>query len=827
MRFIVAAFLVLGVGAALFVGAQGFGELSEVAPRSLALAGMETTTPRANYASAEEIPDEALTRVVQRTCMACHNDQLETGNLSLSGFDVAHAAESAERSEKMIGKLRAEMMPPPGIPRPAGDTLLALTLRLEDKMDQAASAFPNPGDRPFQRLNRAEYASAIHDLLDLRIDPGEFLPLDVMSANFDNIADVQLLSPTLLDAYLNGAQQVSRLALGDRRASPVPVNYEVSSAISQREHVEGAPFGTRGGISVIHNFPADGEYEFRFTFPHTTTGGYYGRTVRFEQLELSINGERVALLDMDQWMHVSDPNGVAKQLGHRVFVPAGPQRVSAAFLTRAEGPIDDLLSPHGHSLTDRQIGDQGYGITILPHLKDLNITGPFDVQGVSDTPARARIFSCYPEIPLEEGPCASEIIERLAAEAYRRPLTDADRRPLMRFYELGASEGDGFEDGILMALQAILASPDFIFRLEPARDGVRTAGAPYRISDWALASRLSFFLWNTPPDDELLAVAARGELAGAGLDEQVQRMLADPRSEALATRFAAQWLRLQDLSQVSPDGFWFPDFDQQLADAMRRETELFFLHLVKEDRSLLEFFEADYSFMNERLAQHYGIEGVYGSEFRRVSYPDARRAGILGHGSILTLTSHANRTSPVLRGKWVMEVLLGTPPPPPPPGIPDLEETSSDDGGGQFLTTRERMAMHAANPSCNSCHVFMDPIGLALDQFDVTGRWRTREFGMPLDTRGEMYDGTPVESPMMLRTALLSRPVPLVRTFTENLMAYALGRRIETFDKPMVRAIAAGAESEDYRLSAFVRGVVQSPAFQMRMESVAEDLDNR
>jgi hypothetical protein len=452
-------------------------------------------------------------------------------------------------------------------------------------------------------------------------------------------------------------------------------------------------------------------------------------------------------------------------------------------------------------------------------LRDLIIGGPYKVSGVSSTPSRERILSCTPKNDAEARPCAESIVRRLATAAYRRPVEQRDVDGLMQFYDQSAVEG-GFEIGVRTALQAILASPHFVFRYEPPTRTVR-AGETYRISDIALASRLSFFLWGTPPDAELMALATAGKLDERALERQVKRMLADPRAEALGTRFAAQWLRLQDLDKVHPDAFLFPDFDQQLADAMRRETELFFYNLVRDDRSMLEMFNADYTFVNERLARHYGIEGVIGNEFRRVSYPDDRRRGIFGQGSILVLTSHANRTSPVLRGKWVMEVILGTPPPPPPPGVPYLEETEGA-RDGRFLTTRERMEMHRSNPVCRSCHQFMDPIGLALDNFDVTGKWRIRENGMPLDTRGTFYDGTTVSTPNELIDVLLKRPTPLIRTFTQNLMAYALGRRVEYYDKPTVRRIAADAEKNDYRISSFVLGVVKSDAFQMKKEAVAE-----
>ena len=762
-----------------------------------------------------EISPETLTAVVKRVCGNCHNDRNRAGNVSLMTFDVASPANHAEIAEKMIVKLRAGMMPPPNSRRPGGDTLQALVETLENRIDQAAALAPNPGNRPFQRLNRAEYEESIRNLLGLDIRAGDYLPLDTKSANFDNIADVQMLSPTLLDAYLNAADQISRLAIGDRHATPTSKTYEKPGYFSQWEKSDGAPFGTRGGIGVTHVFPADGEYVFRLAFDHTTTGGYYGRTMRNEQLEISINGERVALIEMDQWMHVQDRNGVNME-SEPIKVKAGPQRVAAAFIKKSEGPMEDLVSPHEWSLADRQIGDGGYGITSPPHLKEMVIVGPHKVTGVSETPVRKKIFTCRPATPQQNEACARQILARLGSDAFRRPLTPEDENALLTFYRQGAAEGD-FETGIRTALQAILASPDFVFRYEPPRSGAVKPGSTYRISDPALASRLSFFLWGTPPDEPLLALARKDRLSGAALDAQVRRMLKDPRAEALATRFAAQWLRLQDLDKVHPDVNWFPDYDQQLADAMTRETELFFYNLVKEDRSLLELFGADYTFVNERLARHYGIPNISGSQFQRVKYPDASRRGIFGHGSILTLTSHANRTSPVLRGKWVMEVLIGTPPPPPPPGIPDLEETE-DAKDGRLLTTRERMEQHRANPTCRACHQFMDPIGLALDNFDVTGKWRIRENGMPLDTRGEMYDGTTVTSPDELRLALLKRPTPLVRTFTENLMAYALGRRVEYFDKPTVRAVARDAEANGYKMSSFILGIVRSPAFQMKRE---------
>jgi len=758
---------------------------------------------------------------VQQYCVVCHDDRRRRGNLTLANFDVASAPDMAVTAEKMIVKLRAGMMPVPGARRPSADTLLALVETLETIVDEAAAAAPNPGGRPFQRLNRAEYEASIQDLLGLGIDAGDYLPLDTKSENFDNIADVQMMSPTLLDSYLNAASEISRLALGDPNATSSDHKYTASGYASQTGRVEGAPFGTRGGISVEHIFPADGDYVFAITFEHTTTGdGFFGRIARFEQIEISIDGERVALLDVDQWMTFDDADVLSMET-EPIFVSAGPQRVTAAFIKRTEGPVEDLMSPHDWSLADRHTGISGYGLTFLPHLRDLIIGGPNNVTGVSQTRVRREIFTCYPDAADDERACAEEIVSRLGAKAYRRPLDDRDLRTLLSFYDEGSRDG-GFEIGIRTALQAILASPHFLFRFEEPTEPT-APGQDYRIGDLDLATRLSFFLWGTPPDPELSALATWGELSDRDvLSSQVRRMLQDPRAQVLGPRFAAQWLRLQDLDKVHPDSFWFPDFDAQLADAMRRETELFFNSLVEEDRSVLDLYTADYTFANERLARHYGIDGVIGDRFRRVTYPDDRRRGLMGHGSILTLTSHAGRTSPVLRGKWVMEVLLGTPPPPPPPGVPDLEETEGATGT-RMLTTRERMEMHRANPVCSSCHNFMDPIGLALDNFDVTGKWRIRENGMPLDTRGEMYDGTPVESPADLRRALLKRPVPLIRTFTANLMAYALGRRVEYYDQPTIRAIVRAAEAEDYRMSSFILGVVMSDAFQMQRVQAAVD----
>ena len=785
-----------------------------ILPAATVLSEILPMVPSALHGTGDGAPTatpEDLTVMVQRYCMACHNDALLTGNLSLIGFEVEKAPEMAETAEKMIRKLRAGMMPPAGMPRPGGDTLMMLVEELETRIDEAAAQNPNPGWRTFQRLNRAEYASSVQDILGLEIDVGTFLPLDTKSANFDNIADVQMPSATVMEGYLRAANHISRIALGDPDAEPNSTRYRIPRTASQKDRVEGAPFGTRGGVSVIHNFPADGKYVFHIQPYPAVEGEVFGRTFGNVQIEVSVDGARVALMTVDRWMHESEPSGLNMRTDS-IYVTAGPKRITAAFLRTFEGEVDDLIRPIDHTLADGQIGI-GYGVTTIPHLQRLTILGPYEVTGVSDTPTRQRVFSCRPISAEEARPCAESIISRLGAEAYRRPLDETDLRGLMAFYD-GAAADDGFEGGIRMALQAMLASPHFLFRMEERPSGAM-AGEVHRINDIDLASRLSFFLWGAPPDRQLIGLADRGELSSPGeLERQARRMLADPRAqEALASRFGGQWLRLQDLDKLHPDALSYPYFDDTLAEAMRRETELLFSHLIREDRSVLELMTADYTFVNERLARHYGIPGITGPEFQRISYPDDTRRGILGHGSILAMTSHAARTSPVLRGKWVLEVLLGTPPPPPPPDVPAFEETD-EDTDGRFLTVRERMELHRSNPVCMACHRVIDPIGLALENFDVTGAWRIRDEGNLIDPVGELYDGTPLRGPADLRAALLSRPEVLYRIFATNLMAYGLGRRVEYFDLPTVRTITRDAAENDYHFSSFVIGVVNSPAFQ-------------
>jgi len=724
-------------------------------------------------------------------------------------FDVENATQHADIAERMIKKLRAGMMPPSGARRPEEVVLADLADDLESRLDDAWEKNPEPGTRVFQRLNRAEYAAAVEHLLGIDVDVSSYLPLDTKSNNFDNIADVQMPSTTVVEGYLRAAGQIARLALGDPEAEVANTIYRMPRIAGQKDQVEGAPFGTRGGLSVVHNFPADGKYVFHIMPYNAVEGEVFGRTWGTEQIEISIDGERVALLDIDRWMHESEPTGLNIRTDS-IQVPAGPHRVAAAFVKQFEGEVDDLIRPIEHTLADGQIGI-GYGVTTQQHLQRMTVLGPFEVTGVSDTPTRSFVFSCRPTAPSEERPCAESIVRRLTERAYRRDVSQSDVDGLMQFYDQG-SETRGFEGGVRLALQAIMASPHFIFRMEEEPQGIEP-GEIYEIADTDLASRLSFFLWGAPPDDELIELAGKGDLSNdRELEKQVRRMLADPRAEALASRFGAQWLRLQDLEKIRPDALSYPYYDQTLADAMHRETEMLFDYIRSENLPVSDLLTANYTFVNERLARHYGIPGVVGTDFQMIEYPDDRRRGILGHGSILMLTSHANRTSPVLRGKWVMEVLLGSPPPPPPPNVPTLEE-GDDAADGRFLSVRERMEVHRANPACSSCHNVIDPIGLAFENFDVTGAWRSRDGGNLVDTQAELYDGTPIQGVPALRDAIMQRPEVFYRIFTENMMAYALGRRVEYFDQPAIRQITREAEEEEYRLSAFILGVVSAPAF--------------
>ena len=787
-------------------------------PAAAAAARSATVPPKmaVSHAVAARTPapamaPEAQNKLVSYYCATCHDDDAKTGGLSLESFDANTIDQHADIAELMIHKLRAGMMPPPQAKeRPDPATIDAFATALETKVDDAAAHHPNPGWRPFQRLNRAEYARAVKDLVGLDVDVTAFLPPDTISAGFDNVADVQTFSATLLEGYLRAASRIALLAVGDPDSPAAEATFRVPPTESQVHHVDGAPFGTRGGLSVVHTFPADGDYLFKLELKANPCGLLYGATSPHEQLEISIDGSRAALLDIDDKMTEAG-TGLQMQTS-TVHITAGPHRVSAAFVQQFQGPVIDLIAPIERTLADTQIG-VAYGITTLPHLKDLSIVGPRKVTGVSDTISRRRIFICRPATPEDEAPCARRIVRHLAHGAFRGPVSEHDLAGLMRFYDEGRKERD-FESGVTAAVEAVLASPQFLFRVEPAPAGLKP-GETYRLTDVELASRLSYFLWDDAPDAALLQAATSGTLhTPAVLERQVRRMLADRRSATLSTRFASEWLRLQDLDQIVPDALLYPDYDRTLADGLKREVQLFFDSLVREDRSVLDLLTADYSFVNERVARHYGIPNVMGSAFRRVTVPDERR-GILGKGAILVLTSVADRTSPVQRGKWVMEVLLGSPPPPPPPNVPALDDSVKAAAGGRRLTVRERMEEHRKSPACASCHRVIDPIGLALENFDAAGRWRIKDNEAPVDSVGTLYDGTKISGPAGLRGALLNRKDVFLRTFTDNLMTYALGRRVEYHDQPTVRAIVRAAAANGYRMSSFILGIVNSPAFRM------------
>ncbi len=783
------------------------------------------------------MPLEVQETIVKQYCSGCHNDRLKSGGMSLSQLDLAHPEATPELAEKVIRKLRTGLMPPAGMARPDSGMTKFWLASLEGRMDREAAVHPNPGKRGFQRLTRTEYARSIRELFGIDEDVAALLPPDSLSGDgFDNLAEAQGFSATLTEGYMRAAAKVTRDALGDPKANPTSEVFRRPRLRSQMEHVDGAPFGTRGGISLVYNFPADGEYSFRSLMYPNSLGALLGSNIKGEQLDVAIDGARVALLDIDQRMNESQPTGL-NVVTNSVFVKAGPHRVSAAFIDKHSGLLDDHISPIENTLASIDASDTGM-VTVFPHLREFEISGPFNVTGVSDFESRARVFTCRPTSADEELPCATKIVKDLATRAYRRPATPEDLEGLMLFYDRARRGGD-FESGIRMATQAILTSPRFVFRFEQVPTNVR-AGQSYRINDVELASRLSYFLWSAPPDTELLTAAIQGTLKDPlVLEKQVQRMLSDPHSESLSTKFGYQWLHLADLDGINPDSSYYPDYDQNLADSMKREVELFFDSIVREDRNVLDLLTANYTFVNGRLARHYSIPNLTGSQFRRIELAEDYRRGLLGKAAILTLTSVPDRTSPVYRGKWVMSVLFGTPPPPPPPTVPKLEETSAV-VGGRPLTVRERLETHRANAACASCHRMIDPIGLALENFDVTGLWRTmdrtasinsaglrvRSPGTAIDTKSQMFDGTPLDGPASLREAILKHSDAVIQNLAEKLMAYALGRRIEYFDMPTIRSVTRDAAKNNNRFSSLVLGIVKSPAFQMnRVEAVTSDKD--
>lgn len=763
----------------------------------------------ANAAEAPAAPSRAL---LDQYCVTCHSDGARQGDLSLEAIDLSRPSAHAETLEKVVRKLRAGLMPPPRRPRPDESTVTAFVTGLEAAIDSAAAHTPNPGRPVLHRLNRTEYGNVVRDLVGLTVDGETLLPPDDMSQGYDNMSDVLTVSPALLESYISAAGKISRLALGDAEATPLVETYVVPQAVSQMRHIPGAPFGTRGGTVATHNFPADGDYLFRLSFYYSSIGPVFGDNIlaEGEQIEVSVDGERVALLDFDRKLKATEDLRTPP-----VTLTSGPHVVSAAFVERASGPVQDFVMPFERTLADLSTGHFP-GLTGLPHLRNLGIDGPYNVTGISETASRKRVLSCRPATSAEETPCARQIVSRLARRAFRRPVTDRDVERLMELYETARAE-HGFEAGIRMALQAMLADPEFVFRFERTPDGVR-AGSSYRVSDLELASRLSFFLWSSMPDEPLLASAEQGRLSEPGeLTRQVTRMLADPRAETLSTNFASHWLHLQNLRDAHPDVYLFPDWDENLNRSMRRETELFFDSVVREDRSVRDLLEADYTFVDQRLATHYGLPNVIGNRFRRVPVTDERRRGLLGHASILTLTSVSNRTSPVIRGAWVLDVLLGTPPPRPPADVPPLEE---NEAGERHLSVRERVTEHRANALCASCHNVMDPVGFSLENFDAVGAWRTRDSGFPVDPSGTLYDGTPIDGPVSLRQFLLRNDDLFLTNFAKNLLMYANGRVFQPYDMPAVRAIVHAAAQQEHRFSAYVMGIVTSTPFQMRRADI-------
>ena len=790
-------------------------------------------TPASDLAYFAPLSQKAL---LDQYCVTCHNERLKTGGLALETLPLNRLGETnAETWEKVVRKLRAGLMPPAGAKRPERGSLDAFAKSIEDSIDHFAASNPNPGRAPLHRMNRVEYANAIRDLLALEVDSSTLLPADDSSHGFDNIADVLGVSPSLLERYVSAAAKISRLAVGERDAAPAQVTYTVKGDLSQNQTLEGQPLGTRGGTTIRHNFPVDGEYLIKLSLLKLSFGQVFGEGAEGEELEVTLNGERVKLFKLDEvpmffmreapGSHPPKPQPTDPleervkmtpdiRLEFRVKVKAGPQAIGVAFLQKNYAANEDLVRRPSSSTYDVFIGMQ-YGYTTAPHLSRVVITGPYNPTGLGDTPSRRRVLVCRPASASDETTCARQIVSTLARRAFRRVVNDNDVASLLTFYQQERDRTGNFEAGIEMAVRRILADPEFIFRFEPTPAGV-APNTPYRIRDTELASRLSFFLWSTIPDDELLQLGIDGKLhEPAVLEKQTRRMLADPKARALVTNFANQWLFLRDLKNANPDVTVFPDFDDNLRQGFQRETEMLFESVVREDRSVLDLLDADYTFVNERLARHYGIPNVYGPDFRRVPVANDARRGLLGHGSLLLVTSNANRTSPVIRGKWVLENLLGSQAPLPPPDVPPLEEKPT----AAARSVRERIEQHRANPTCAGCHKIMDPIGLALENFDAIGRWRTTDEGVAIDASAQLVDGTPLDGPATLRKALLNRSDVFVTAMTEKLLMYGMGREIKYYDMPAVRGVMHVAADKRYRFSDLVLGIVKSDPFQMRMNT--------
>ncbi len=752
--------------------------------------------------------------VLDKYCVSCHNQRLKTAGLALDNMDLSQVPARAEIWEKVIGKLRSGTMPPAGLPRPDSATYSALAGWLEAQIDQASE--PYAGRPSLHRLNRSEYANAIRDLLALDIDAAALLPPDDSAFGFDNISDALGVSPALEEHYLDAALKIGALAVGDPNIVPGAETWRIRQDLSQDRHVNGLPLGTVGGTLVHYNFPLDGEYTFQAKLYRTNLNIMRGLESP-HQVELALDGKRIHLAtiggeeDLASLFQKPTDTGDAVEARLRIRIPvkAGPHAVTVAFLDDPDAVEPARLQSYIRSSVDN------FDWSGSPHLQSLTIAGPFHPSAARDTPSRRRIFVCHPGEHVREEACARQIVAVLARRAYRAPVTKAELETLLAFYQTGKRDG-GFEGGIELALERILASPNFIFRVE--RDPINASpGKSYRITDLELASRLAFFLWSSIPDDELLRLAGDGKLhESVVLDRQVRRMLADPKAQALVANFAGQWLQLRNLRNVQPNTDLFPDFDDNLRQSFRRETELLFESVVQEDRSVLDLLTADYTFVNERLALHYGIPGIYGSRFRRVAITDDARRGLLGQGSILALTSHAERTSPVVRGKWILENIAGSPVPPPPPDVPPLKGNQE---GQKPRTMREQMAEHRANPVCASCHKTMDSVGFAMENFDAVGAWRIEDAGNPIDATGELADGTKVNGVVTLRQALVSRPEVFAGALTRKLLTYALGRGLDYRDMPTVRSILRDASQDNYRFATLVMDIVHGAPFQMRTAS--------
>jgi mono/diheme cytochrome c family protein len=749
--------------------------------------------------------------MLDRYCVDCHNDTEWTADLAFNVLSPESIQEDPALFEEVVTKLRGRQMPPPNGPRPNLETVDEFVHWLEATLDERAAQDPNPGYVALHRLNRTEYAYAIEDLLALRIDASALLPKDDESDGFDNVANVLKVSPSFLEQYISAARVVSSMAVGDPNAKFDSRVYYAQPDTIQNKHIEGMPLGTRGGMVVDHYFPVDGEYSF--SIGDLVLAGYVPALEYRHKLILLIDGHRVFegmiggeedLKNVDQNQATAVAEIRARFEDIRVAVTAGHHKLGVTFEARTFAESDYVLQPF----------EPGGGETSVIAANRLEIEGPFNPTGLSSTPSRERIFVCRPETEAEEAPCAERILGTIARRAFRRDVTAADLAAPMQFYREGREAGD-FDAGIRNGLLAIVASPKFLYRAEPPPEGL-APGSIYRINDFELATRLSFFLWSRSPDDELLDLAASGRLRDADvLEAQVERMLADPRSETLVTNFAFQWLDLRGLSTIDPDTDIFPEFNKAVSVAFEKEMSLFLDSILRKDRSVLDVLRADHTFVNERLALHYGITDVRGDQFREIKLEDPNRWGLLGKGSVLMVTSYPNRTAPVLRGAWILESVLGTPPASPPPNVEALPETQE---GGEALTVRERLEMHRENPNCAGCHDVMDGLGFALENFDAIGQWREmdRDAGDPIDSSGVLADGTAVSGPVDLREALLARPEQFVHAMTEKLLLYALGRNLDYYDMPAVRKIVHGAAEDDYRFSSLLMGVVTSDPFQMR-----------